>query len=107
VGLTLLASIRLGSKGLQGTNQGILTGGEESVSMVGLLVLTNSDQLLLIMNMFLFFFTKQAILMRRSIVLIPPLQYGFTERLNHRYISIYHVDRKSKVSKTTRGTFFS
>ncbi len=43
-----------------GSNQGILTEGE-GISTVDLLVLASSDQLLLIMKLLSFFFTKQPI----------------------------------------------
>jgi hypothetical protein len=46
--------------------------GRERLVTVDLLVLTNLDQLLLIVK--LYFFTKQAALMRRSTVLSLPLQ---------------------------------
>jgi hypothetical protein len=46
------------------------------VSTVDLLVLTSSDQLLLILKMYFSFFTKQPILIRRSTVLNLPDQIG-------------------------------
>jgi hypothetical protein len=45
----------------------------EELSTIDLLVLTNLDQLLLMMQTWLSFFTKQVTLMRRSIVLSLPL----------------------------------
>jgi hypothetical protein len=56
--------------------QGILTDGKR-LSTVDLLVPTNSDQLLLIMEIFFTFSTKHASLMRRSTVLSHPFQLVF------------------------------
>ncbi len=53
--------------------QGSLTEGER-ISTINLLILTSLDQLLLIMKILFKCFTRQAILMRRSIVLSLPLQ---------------------------------
>jgi hypothetical protein len=47
--------------------------GRERLNTVCLLVLTNLDQLLFIVKLYLFV-TKQAVLMRRSTVLSLPLQ---------------------------------
>ncbi len=49
------------------------------LSTVSLFVLTSLDQLLLIMKMLFTYFTKQATLMNRSTVLIPPLSKYSTE----------------------------
>jgi hypothetical protein len=46
-------------------------------STVDLLIITNLDQLPLILQTLFTFFTKQATLMRRSTVLSLPLQLGF------------------------------
>ncbi len=53
------------------TRESLLKG---KISTVDLLLLTRTYQMLLILNNFHFYFTKQAILMRRSTVLSLPLQ---------------------------------
>ncbi len=70
--------------------QGTLTEGKDQtgnpywsgrLSTVDLLVLTSLDQLILLLKiLFIFFFTKQATLMRRSTVLSLPFQLVFPAR---------------------------
>ncbi len=55
--------------------------------MVDLLVLTSLDQLLLILKIFLPFFTKQANLIWRSIVLSLPCQSVFPGSTNQPLVS--------------------
>jgi hypothetical protein len=56
--------------------QGTLTDGRR-LNTVDLLVLTSLDQVLLKLANIIFYFTKQATLMRRSTVLSLPLQLVF------------------------------
>jgi hypothetical protein len=67
-----IMKLTTGSNGLIVTNQGTLTEGER-LSTVDLLVLTSLDQLLLILTNTIYELTKQAIVLRKSIVLSLPL----------------------------------
>jgi hypothetical protein len=70
-----------------------------SFSTVDLLVLVSLDQLLFILRMFVNLFTKQANLMRRSIVLSLSLQLVFPGQIHIMQQIIFFLARKEYLSK--------